>query len=103
MSRYLVASDNNTKRAMTRYRNNLHLSQELFTTISCFEIALRNAIDRFYSKELGQDWLRQAAAQGGIFDIEKCKLTADNINDAIRKLNKHYAHHKLVAELGFGF
>lgn len=30
---------------MTLYRKNLQLSRELFTIISCFEIALRNAID----------------------------------------------------------
>lgn len=103
MTRYLAASGNNSKTAMTLYRKNLHLSQELFTAISCYEIALRNAIDRHYTDVHGPDWLRQAAATGGIFDNQQCRLTADNINDAIRKLNNRYTHSKLVAELGFGF
>ena len=48
MSRYLLACNGNTKKAMTLYRLNLRLSQELFTIICCFEIALRNAIDAQY-------------------------------------------------------
>jgi hypothetical protein len=103
MSRYLTACGNNSKRAMTLYRKNLQLSQELFTVISCFEIALRNTIDSYYLSTHGNDWLRQAAAPGGMFDDARCQLTADNINDAIQKLNARYTHNKLVAELGFGF
>lgn len=48
MARYLAASGSNTKKAMTLYRKNLQLSQELFTVISCFEVAIRNGIDRVY-------------------------------------------------------
>ena len=44
MNRYLTACGNNSRKAMTLYRKNLHLSQELFTVISCFEVALRNKI-----------------------------------------------------------
>lgn len=103
MSRYLEACGGNSKRAMTLYRRNLQLSQELFTVISCFEIALRNAIDRQLLLTLGDDWLRNGASLGGIFDNPQCRLTKENINDAVRKLNHHYTHNKLVAELGFGF
>ena len=46
MNRYLVASNGNTRKAMTLYRLNLKLSQEFFTVISCFEIALRNKIEK---------------------------------------------------------
>ena len=35
MGRYLVASGGDTRKAMTLYRKNLRLSQELFTVISC--------------------------------------------------------------------
>jgi hypothetical protein len=51
MNRYLVATGNNSKRAMTLYRKNLRLSQELFTVISCYEVALRNGINRLYSTQ----------------------------------------------------
>lgn len=103
MGRYLTACAGNTRKAMTLYRKNLQLSQELFTIISCFEITLRNAIDRHYTVIYGSDWLRDAVLPGGIFDNNQCRSTKININDAIQKLNNSYTHHKLVAELGFGF
>lgn len=102
MNRYRLACGGNTRKAMTLYRKNLQLTQELFTVISCFEVALRNAIDAQAVPALGADWLRDAAAPGGIFDNARCRFTRDNINDAIGKLHV-YNHHKLVAELGFGF
>jgi hypothetical protein len=43
MNRYLLACSSNTRKTMTLYRKNLQLTQELFTVISCFEVALRNA------------------------------------------------------------
>lgn len=103
MSRYLRASQDDTKKAMTLYRLNLRLSQELFTVISCFEVALRNVIDNHCKNYLGNDWLKTGTSPGGIFDNNRCRLTAVNISDAVNKLNHSYTHSKLVAELGFGF
>lgn len=103
MGRYRTACANDTRKAMTLYRKNLKLSQELFTIVSCFEIALRNTIDRHYTSLLGNDWLRNAIVSGGIFDTPQCRFTKRNINDAISQLGNYYTHYKLVAELGFGF
>ena len=102
LNRYLLASGGNSRAAMTLYRKNLKLTQELFTVVSCFEVALRNAIDVKVTPALGNNWLRDSAAVGGVFDSQRCRLTRDNINEAISKLHV-YSHHKLVAELGFGF
>ncbi len=102
INRYLLASGGDSRKAMTLYRKNLRLSQELFTIISCFEVALRNAIDAKCTPTLGTDWLRDAASSGGIFDNGKCRLTRQNINEVVGKLHT-YSHFKLVAELGFGF
>jgi transposase-like protein len=55
MNRYLLACGGNTRKAMTLYRKNLQLTQELFTVISCFEVALRNAIDATITPSLGND------------------------------------------------
>ena len=45
MHRYVLACANDTKRAMTLYRYNLRLSQEMYAIISCFEVSLRNKIN----------------------------------------------------------
>ncbi len=102
MNRYLLACGSNSKKAMTLYRKNLQLTQELFTVLSCFEVALRNAIDYKCTSVIGNDWLRNGASVGGIFDNVRCRLTKQNINESISKLHS-YNHFKLVAELGFGF
>jgi len=102
MSRYLMASKGNTRKAVTLYRKNLQLTQELFTIIGCFEIVLRNSIDRVCVDEFGEDWLKNSVATNGIFDNQKCRITKNNINKSISKL-PIYNHNKLIAELGFGF
>jgi hypothetical protein len=103
MSRYLIATGGNSKKAMTLYRKNLQLSQELFTVISCFEIALRNAIDKQLSAVLGDDWLLKSSEVGGVFFTNPhCKKTKQLIIDAIKK-QIVYSHHKVITELPFGF
>jgi hypothetical protein len=103
MNRYLVACANDSKKAMTLYRRNLTLSQELFTVISCFEVALRNAIDRHYLINLGNDWLRNAGWVGGIFDNAACRTSAGTIKYEVAKLGGQYSHGKLIATMDFGF
>jgi len=84
------------------YRKNLGLCQELFTLISCFEVALRNRIDRHYSVQHGNNWLRDSAATGGMFDIPNTHRTQRLINNCLNRLNT-YTHPKLLAEMDFGF
>lgn len=53
MSRYVNACCGDTRKAQTLYRHNLRISQEMFTMISCFEVAIRNAIDNELTRVLG--------------------------------------------------
>lgn len=102
MSRYLASAEGNQRKAMTLYRLNLRLSQELFTVISCFEVALRNRIDKHYTGRMGSDWLRDASLPGGMYNNRHCGKTPHIIAEALRKLSV-YSHAKLVAEMDFGF
>lgn len=102
MSRYLVACGQDSRKAMTLYRLNLKVSQELFTIISCFEIALRNAIDKHYRSLHGEEWLKDAVEEGGMFDNKRCKNTQKIISRTLLKLNQNYSHSKLIAEMEFG-
>jgi len=103
MSRYMISCSNDTRKAMTLYRLNLKLSQELFTIISCFEVALRNSIDSHYTRIHGDEWLKESVESNGMFENRKCVKTANIINRALRKLDNEYAHSKLIAEMDFGF
>lgn len=104
LNRYLIACGNDTRKTMALYRLNLNLSQEVFTLLSCFEVALRNSIDRELTSKLGPDWLRDAIMPGGIFDIPTCRDSAKIIRKAYDRLNKkgEYTHAKLLAEMEFG-
>lgn len=103
MARYSMACSGNTHKAMTLYRKNLKLSQELFTIISCFEVALRNAIDNHYTLIFGNDWLLDAVSIGGRFDNSHCRITQKTVNEVLQQLGSSYSHNKLIASLGFGF
>ena len=59
MQRYKDAANGDTRKAMALYRYNLRLSQEMFTIVSCFEVALRNAIDGLLVTTLGENWLKE--------------------------------------------
>jgi len=102
LNRYLTAVSGNTKKAMTLYRLNLRLSQELFTIVSCFEIALRNKIDYHYINLKGNDWLKESSDPGGMFSSRNCGKTPNIILQGLRKLTV-YSHHKLISEMEFGF
>lgn len=86
ISRYLTACNGNTRKAMTLYRYNLRLSQEVFTVVSCFEVALRNAIDSLLVPVLGPEWLKNSIQSGGIFYGDQFKYTKRIIEKAYIKL-----------------
>lgn len=103
MARYLAGCGGNTKRAMTLYRLNLKASQEMFTLISCFEIALRNAVHQHYTGLHGADWMINFAAAGGSFDNPRSRNTRRLITKAYTKLGGNYSSNKITAEMDFGF
>lgn len=103
MQRYLVATGDDTRKTMTLYRLNLKISQECYTIISCFEIALRNAIDEHYVAVYGNEWLKDAQSPGGIFTNRRCRITKQIITQAYTNLGSQYTHSKLLAEMDFGF
>lgn len=102
INRYLLTVEGDKRKVQTLYRKNLKLSQEMFTIISCFEIALRNKIDRHYAHIYGEEWLSDAINMGGIFDTPQTQKTKKIIWGVKTKLGDNYTHSKLVAELDFG-
>lgn len=104
MERYLVACGGDTRKAMTLYRYNLQISQEMFTIISCFEVALRNAIDNRLTGTLGTEWLRDSIMEGGFLTGRNTVKTYEIVKHAYEKLHRDslYTHSKLLASLEFG-
>lgn len=104
LSRYVLACGSDTRKAMTLYRYNLRLAQEIFTIISCFEVSLRNAIDEKLVPILGSEWLKDSVMPGGIFTTPKLKKTYNTIIYSYNKLDSQgdYSHSKLIASMDFG-
>ena len=105
MRKYLQACNNESKRAMTLYRYNLKLSQEMFALISCFEVTLRNRIDKEMKAHFGNDWLRDLVLPGGAFYANpRVDKTYKIIKKAYDGLNAAgtYSHSKLLSEMEFG-
>ena len=105
LRRYLIACNNNTRKAVLLYRYNLKISKEMFLIISCFEVALRNKIDNEMKKTFGNDWLRDSILENGIFysdpRVIKTKAIIESIYVELYE-NGSYTHSKLLTEMGFG-
>lgn len=104
MKRYVTACNGDTRKAMTLYRYNLQISQEMFTIISCFEVALRNAIDNCLKNTFGPSWLKDSISPNGFLTNKNTIKTYEIITHAYNKLVRDgiYSHDKLLSGLEFG-
>lgn len=105
MQKYLLACAGDTRKAMTLYRYNLKLSQEMFTIISCFEVVLRNRIDKQMVAFCGNDWLRDSILpNGALYYDRRVENTRKIIEKVYNGLMREgiYSHPKLLSEMEFG-
>lgn len=104
LQKYVVACNGDTRKAMALYRLNLRVSQEMFVIVSCFEVALRNAIDEVLTCRFNADWLRDSVSAGGIFSSVNVGKTRNIISKAYHELQRHnsYVPSKLLSAMEFG-
>lgn len=88
-----------TDGAMARYIRNIELCKSFYTSLHCFEIALRNAVDKVLINEVGSgnDWFDTIT-----FDTESTRKI-NEAKDKIIKKGKTITHDRLVSELSLGF
>ena len=101
--RYLSANGKDPTKAVQLYRANLRLSQKMYTILSLFEVALRNSIDKHYSKKFGPDWLLTQVQPGGFFWQKGCETSRNNLWNTIGKLGNPFSNDRTVAAMNFGF
>lgn len=104
LDKYKSVFDGNETKAIQLYKSNINLSEEMFGIICMFEIALRNAIDKYYTHLHGIDWLWESIQEGGKMSNEKnFSKTKQIIDYAYQKsCSKVYNRNKLLAECEFG-
>lgn len=105
MQRYLITCNSDTRKAMTLYRYNIRLSQELLAVVSCFEVSLRNKINKQFVSQYGNDWLRDFILPNGVFysdhRVAKTKNIIEKAYNGLMRSNS-YSHSKLLSEMEFG-
>ena len=105
LQRYLLSCHSDTRKAMTLYRYNIKLSQELLGVVGCFEVTLRNKINNLFISQFGSHWLRDFILPGGIFysdpRVAKTKKIITKVYEGLLRDNK-YSHDKLLSEMEFG-
>lgn len=105
MKRYLASCNSNTRKAMTLYRYNIKLSQELLAVVGCFEVALRNRINKLFISQWGSDWLRDFILPGGcLYSDPRAAKSRNIIEKAYNGLMRSgtYSHNKLLSQMEFG-
>lgn len=105
MHRYLAACNFDTRKAMTLYRYNIRLSQELLAVVCCFEVSLRNKINKQFVSQYGNDWLRDFILPYGVFysdhRVAKTKNIIEKAYNGLMRSHS-YSHAKLLSEMEFG-
>src|SRR5580692_11787316 len=91
MIKYCTACGNDSRKAMTLYRSNIRLSNQIFSILSLFEVALRNAIDTHYCKTKGNNWLWDAAQPtSGFLHAVGCERSLESVEKVIADLGANY-------------
>jgi len=101
LSKYKYATKGKKKQLIQLYHHNIKLSQRMFGVIGMFEIILRNAIYRHYTKQYNNsEWIITEARYGKLLEHE-----ANSINKTKTKFIRlgTYSADKMVATFSFGF
>lgn len=105
LQRYCIACNSNTRKAMTLYRYNIRLSQELLAVVGYFEVVLRNKISKQLIGQFGNDWLRDLILPNGKFysdrRVGKTKIIIEKAYNGLVR-GSAYSHNKLLSEMEFG-
>ncbi|MDR0954650.1 MAG: hypothetical protein LBM20_04620 [Rikenellaceae bacterium] len=102
MQRYLAAHTGDPDKAILHYQCNIELAEAFYPTISVFEVALRNALNRELIALAGKDdWYESLCKQPDMNDLYKKYIEQAKRQIANRKETS--SPDKIVAELTLGF
>ena len=97
---YLSMANGNHQLATKLYIHNTELSGALFLPLNVTEVTLRNAVDKAFSSQFGNNWYHENKINEYIGEKNAKKL--HTIKGVLRK-KKIYNHNQVVANLNFGF
>lgn len=101
MEKYFASHLDSEERALTHYYCNIAISESLYTSISIYEVALRNSIERELITCFGREnWYTILSTTPGLETLNK------HITTAIQQISARgevFTPSKLIAELTLGF
>ena len=101
MNKYFLLYPCDSERAIEHYKCNLMLSESLYTSLSVFEITLRNALVNELKRAKGDDqWYLLFDKNPALLPVKKHIMDAEH-NIKVRK--ETITPSKITAELTFGF
>lgn len=97
-------NENDTiKILITRYKDNIRISQALYPELSALEITLRNAIDTMLKTCFSSTWLDDEILHQNILLDNEHQMLLNVYNDVIQKYPNNFTIGKVIANLSFGF
>lgn len=101
MERYFIRYPNDEARAVLHYQCNLQLAEAFYTSLSVFEVTLRNALSREMETMTGrQDWYVVFPVTPGLTNLNRYITQASK---QIAGRHENITPSKVVAELTLGF
>lgn len=101
LKKYIRLYDGDETKAVAHYKANLALAESLYTSLSVFEVTLRNALSRELERMMGRkDWYAVFPSNPAL------KSLISEVTIAIKHISQRremVSPDKIVAELTFGF
>lgn len=100
MEKYFNRYPDNEQKAILHYHTNIELSEAFYSSLSMFEVAFRNSLNRELSEHFGTDWYLRFETIPGLRNLR------NDINTAKRHIanrNETITANKVIAELTLGF
>lgn len=101
LKKYMYLYDSNETKVVAHYKANLALAESLYTSLSVFEVTLRNALSKELERMTGRkDWYSVFPSNPAL------KSLTSEVTIAVRHISQRgemVSPDKIIAELTFGF
>lgn len=102
-----IHNENDTiEKVLSRYIDNIQISQSLYPELSVLEITLRNSIDTMLRANFSKNWLEEEIKFNKILtkkDYNTLLSTYNSTKEECKNNLKEFTQGKVIANLNFGF
>ena len=103
---FIRNEDDTIEKVLSRYVDNIQISQSLYPELSILEITLRNSIDSMLKANFSEHWLEEEIEFNKILvekDYNTLLNTYNSTKEECKNNSKEFTQGKVIANLNFGF